>query len=391
MSHSITIQWNASSGPISGYNIRRGTAAGNETSTPINASLITGTTYTDTTVYPGQVYSYEITAVYNGVESADSLSVVSTAVPFTPVPAAVTAAVNFGAASSFGILGATTVTNVPGTATTITGDVGVSPGTSITGFVTPASISGVFHNGDFVSAAAQGAALNVFNQCMALTPTTILGIADIGGHVYTSGIYSASSSLAITGVLVLDAQGNANATWFFQIPTTLTTAASNSYVVLLNGAQANNVFWLVGSSATLGTGTFFAGNVIASSSITTGTSAYVDGRLFALNGAVTLNVNEVITFQTGTLTTWTPTTSYVVGAIIFDGSKYQIATTSGVSGTSAPTWNHAAAGTTTDNSVVWTLLNTTGSVVLTYLPPSLPNVPPAPPAAPTGVTITSEM
>jgi type VI secretion system secreted protein VgrG len=148
---------------------------------------------------------------------------------------------------------------------------------------------------------------------------------------------------------------------------------------------------LVGSSATFNTGTFFSGNVIASSSITVDTGAYINGRLFALTGAVTLNDNEVITFQTGALTTWSPTTPYTVGQIVFDGITYQMATTSGTSNSTVPAWNHLTAGTTTDNSVVWTQVSTIGSVVITSLPPSLPNVPPAPPPAPTNVRITSNI
>jgi hypothetical protein len=292
MAHQITITWTASTPPVSGYNIYRGTAHGNESSLSLNSSPITATTYTDNAVFAGQTYSYLVKAVYSGVESVGGIDVTSAPVPFgnSPVP------LDLGAASSFEVLAATTVTNVPATATLAAGDIGVSPGTSMTGFATPASISGVFHAGDFVSAAAQTSAGAAFTAGMALTGGTTT-LADIGSSQLSPGVYTATTSLAITGPVVLDAHGDVNAAWVFQIGSTLTTAANNSYVILLGGAQAANVFWLVGSSATLGTNTVFAGNIIAQVSITATTGALINGRLLARTGAVTLDTNEIIMFQ----------------------------------------------------------------------------------------------
>jgi len=289
--HEITVQWDPSPAPVSGYNVYRGTSSGNESKTPINTSLVTTTSFLDNTVYPGVIYFYEITAVLNGVESLDSVQVTSTPVPFNPAPANV----DLGLALSFSVLGASTVTNVPGSATRINGDVGVSPGTSITGFGAPTTVGGVFHPGDFVSAAAQGALTAAFNDAMSRTGAITL-TGDVGGQTLLPGVYTSASSLGITGNLVLDAQGDPNAVWIFQIGSTLTTATTNSAVVLVGGAEAANVYWAVGSSATLGIGTAIAGNIMAEVSITANTGASVNGRLLARTGAITLDGNGVIVY-----------------------------------------------------------------------------------------------
>jgi|ERR1019366_3063344 hypothetical protein len=386
MAHQITISWTASPGPISGYNVRRGTAAGNEAATPLNSTPIVNTFYTDNTVFVGQVYSYEVTAVLNGIESAESVGILSVPVPFATSPLAL----DFGAAASFAVLGASTVTNVPGSPTVVSGDVGVSPGTSITGFGAPASIAGVFHSGDFVAAAAQTAALTAFNAGMALPDGyTLLG--DIGALTLAPGVYMSSSSLGITGPLVLDARGNPNAVWVFQVGSTLTTASSNSSVVLVGGAQADNVFWLVGSSATLNSNTSFAGNIIATASITVANNVSMNGRLIALTGAVTMNNDSVVLFLTGTLALYGNGTAFSLGQIVFDGQGYQEVVVAGTSGATGPTWSHVTGVNTIDGSVTWTSLNAIGDIViLTTLPPSIPNTPPAPPAAPLGLHISSE-
>jgi hypothetical protein len=317
MAHQITIAWDASPGPVSGYNIYRGTSSHNEASAPLNGiTPVVGTTFTDNTVLAGKVYYYEITAVLNGVESLDSLEVVSTAVPFPGAPSVLSgfdsslagrAAIPASPGSpavpanpagillSFGVLAGSTITNVPGSNTAVNGDVGTSPGTSITGFGAPAGIGGVFHPGDFVSAAAESALAVAFADGMARTGAVTL-TGDIGGQTLAPGVYSSASSLAITGTLTLDAKGDPNAVWVFQIGSTLTTAASNSAVVMVGGGDAGNVFWLVGSSATLGIATTFQGNILAQASITANTGAAIDGRLLAMTGAVTLDGNQVMVF-----------------------------------------------------------------------------------------------
>lgn len=388
MVNQIVISWNASPGPISGYNVRRGTAPGNEGATPLNAVPIVGTTYTDNSVYPGVSYSYEVTAVLNGVESAESLAIFTPPVPFAPSPASLDGYLD--GAASFGILAASTVTNVPGTATVISGDVGVSPGTSITGFVSPASISGVFHAGDFVSAAAQNSVLVAFNQGNALAGTTVP--ADLGGLTFGPGVYKNASSVEITGGLVLDGGGDPNAVWIFQIGSTLTTAATNSSVVLVGGAQANNVFWLVGSSATLNTGTSFAGNILATASISVGASVSINGRLLAMTGAVTLNDDSVVLFANSALEIYGSLKSFSLGDIVFDcvSQTYQQVVVGGISGATPPTFLVPPGSITHDGTVTWMSLDPPLITIISNLPPSPPNVPPAPPAAPTGLMLVSE-
>jgi hypothetical protein len=295
MTHQITLTWGAATPPVDGYNLYRGTAHGNEVGPPLNGNtLITGLTYTDFAVFPGQIYSYAVRASYQGVESLSSIDIVSAPVPFPPSPTPLT----FTAASSFGVLAGSTVTNT-GT-THIAGDVGVSPGTSITGMGAPSYISGIFHFNDFVAQAAETSLSNAIAAGQALSGATTIP-ADIGGSTIAPGLYNNASSVAITGDLILDAGGNPNAVWIFQIGSTLTTAANNSAVILAGGAQACNVFWIVGSSATLGVSTSFAGNILAVASITVNTSAVVNGRLLAKTGAVTLAGNSIVTFLACTL------------------------------------------------------------------------------------------
>jgi|SRR5580692_11454132 hypothetical protein len=213
--------------------------------------------------------------------------------PTCPPPSG---AIALGSACSFGILAGSTVTNVAGTATTVSGDVGVWPGTAITGFGSPASITGAFHAGDTVAMTAQGDLTTAYNNAAGAAGGAILS-ADIGGQTLPPGVYkttSAQPSLGITGNLTLDGQGNPNAVWIFQIVSTLTTAPTNSQVILINGANSHNVFWQVGSSATLGTTTSFTGTIMAQASITLTTGATLHGRALARTAAVTLDTNTVV-------------------------------------------------------------------------------------------------
>jgi len=205
-------------------------------------------------------------------------------------------AIALGSACSFGILAGSTVTNVAGTATTVSGDVGVSPGTAITGFGAPASITGAFHSNDSVAQTAQLDLTTAYNNAAGAAGGAVL-TADIGGQTLPPGVYkttSAQPSLGITGNLTLDGKGDPNAVWIFQIVSTLTTASTNSQVILINGASSHNVFWQVGSSATLGTTTTFAGTIMAQASITLTTGATLNGRALARTGAVTLDTNTVV-------------------------------------------------------------------------------------------------
>lgn len=196
-----------------------------------------------------------------------------------------------GVAASFAVLGGSTVTNTGGTV--VNGDLGVWPGLAITGF--PPGIvvpPGTTHAGDAVAQQAQSDVTTAYNALAGQACNTDLTGQDLGGLTLTPGVYCFSSSAQLTGALVLDAQGNANAVWVFKIGSSLTTA-SNSSVVFINGGQSCNMFWQVGSSATLGTTTAFAGNILALQSITLNTGASLDGRALARNGAVTMDTNTV--------------------------------------------------------------------------------------------------
>lgn len=198
---------------------------------------------------------------------------------------------SLGTAASFGVLAGSTVTNTGNSV--IAGDLGVSPGTAVVGFppgiVTPPA---TIHAADAVAAQAQVDLTTAYNA-IAGTPTLVdLTGQDLGGLTLVPGVYGFTSSAQLTGTLTLDAQGNPNAVFIFKIGSTLTTATGSS-VLVINSGSSCNVFWQVGSSATLGTTTTFAGNILALTSITLDTGASVSGRALARNGAVTLAGNSV--------------------------------------------------------------------------------------------------
>jgi hypothetical protein len=223
--------------------------------------------------------------------------------------------INLGVAAPFGVLGASTVTNTG--FTNVGGDLGLYPGTSVTGFP-PGIFSGTEYIADMVANTAQQAVTAAFVAGNALSGgITISG--DLGGRTLTSGVYTSASTIGVTGTLTLDAQTNPNAYWVFQIGSALTTA-SNAVIALINGASAANVFWLIGSSATLGTGTTFVGNILAQASITANTGANVTGRLLAQTAAVTLDDNQITiptssgaAFAAGGDLSGTNTTQNVIG------------------------------------------------------------------------------
>jgi ice-binding like protein len=195
-----------------------------------------------------------------------------------------------GTATSFAVLAGTTVTNTG--PSIISGDLGVSPGSAITGFPPGVVINGTVHAADAAAAQAQIDLTTGYNDAAGQAPDFDVTGVDLGGLNLTPGVYNATSSLGLTGTLTLDAQGNPNAVFIFQAGSTLTTASAST-VNLIGGAQACNVFWQVGSSATLGTGTSFVGSILALTSITVTTGTTVAGRTLARNGAVTLETNAI--------------------------------------------------------------------------------------------------
>jgi type VI secretion system secreted protein VgrG len=219
-------------------------------------------------------------------------------------------AVLLGSASTFSVLAATTSTNAAtaagSTPTHLSGDLGVYPGTSLTGFAAvdsgPGIVDGVVDASPYSrSATAQSDAVTAYLDAQRRASTILSGSTfQLGGHTYSPGVYSAGSSMGITGTLTLDGGGDPNAVFIFQAGSTLVTAAGSpstpaSTIALTNGTQAANVFWQVGSSATLGTYSSFSGTILALTSITATTGASIDGRLIALNAAVTLDSNNIAT------------------------------------------------------------------------------------------------
>lgn len=195
-----------------------------------------------------------------------------------------------GAAASYAVLGAETVTNTG--PTTVDGDLGVYPGTSVTNFPPGLVTGGTIHAGDSHAMAAQAAVTTAYDALAAEPCTEDLTGQDLGGLTLTEGVYCFSSSAQLTGILTLDAEGSADAVFIFKMVSTLTTA-SNSSVLVTNGSTGCNVFWQVGSSAVIGTGTVFVGNILALTSISLETAANVSGRALARTGAVTMDTNHV--------------------------------------------------------------------------------------------------
>jgi hypothetical protein len=230
---------------------------------------------------------------------------------FAAVPTAAQAAqVDLGTVGPFVVLGGQEVTNTG--PSVLNGDLGVAPGTSLPGFGSPAVVNGATHNNDGVANQAQADLTTAYNVAAGQTPATDLTGQNLGGLILPAGNYKYTSSAFLTGTLTLDAANDPNAQFVIQIGSDLTTASA-SEVELIRGASPCNVFWQVGSSATLGTTTAFQGNLMALTSISLNDGASVTGRVLARNGTVSLINNVLDGSRCGTSTSppssgTTPTT-----------------------------------------------------------------------------------
>ena len=260
--------------------------------------------------------------------------------------------IGLGTATSYAVLAHSTVTNTG--PSVITGDVGLSPGTSATG-LTAATISGSTEVATSAALGAQGDLTTAFNQAAGESSTGAI-TGDLGGQTLTAGVYTSAVGVGLTGALTLNGQGNPDAVFIFQVGSTLTTASSSS-VVLENGAQACHVFWQVGSSATLGTSSALVGTVMAQASISLTTNASLEGRVLARTGAVTLDSNVIhIPVCSGATSTTSTTVAGTTGA----------AGTTGVTGTTGTTGATGATGATGTTG-------TTGAATTTVTTPVTPN------------------
>jgi LPXTG-motif cell wall-anchored protein len=206
------------------------------------------------------------------------------------VPANAATPSDLGTATSFAVLAGTTVTNTG--SSTISGDLGVSPGSAATGFPPGIMTTGRIHVTDIPAASAQASLLTAYNDADTRTPpTNVTPFTDLAGMTLPAGIY-AGGALSNSGTVTLDGLGDTSSVWIFQASSTLITAPSSD-IELINGANPCNVFWQVDSSATLGTGSTFFGTIMALTSISANTGATVEGRLLARNGAVTLQGNTI--------------------------------------------------------------------------------------------------
>ena len=199
---------------------------------------------------------------------------------------------SLGSAENFAVLGASTVTNTG--ASQITSNVGVSPGSAITGFPPGIITNGGLHAADAMATQAHADLATAYNAFVGLesSPANNLSGTDLGGRTLTPGVYRYNTSATSDGALTFDAQNDPTARFVIQVGTTLITS-SNSSVILANGAKARNIYFQVGTSATLGSGSSFIGNLLAYAAITTVSGTTVTGRLLALTEAVTLDTNNV--------------------------------------------------------------------------------------------------
>ncbi|MEV0036833.1 ice-binding family protein [Streptomyces sp. NPDC050804] len=305
----VTVPAAASAGPVGVTVTTRGGVAGGVIYTYLDSPSVTGVTLDsgsvdggDLVVITGTAFSYTSGVTFDGtpalsfrVASDTEIDAVVPAGALGPADVSVTTLGGTTTATDaytylglFAVLGGASVSNTG--LSNVTGDLGVSPGASITGFP-PGQVDGSIHNSDTVAAAGHADLITTYNDAVGRIPDA--GISgDLGSLTLLPGVYNATSSIGLTGTLTLDAQGDRNAVWVFQIGSPLTTATASN-VLLVNGATARNVIWQVGSSATLGTDSDFAGRVLAQISITVNAGVTVNGQVLAIDGSVTLDTDTI--------------------------------------------------------------------------------------------------
>ena len=246
--------------------------------------------------------------------------------------AAAGAQVDLGTVAAYSVLGGQTVTNTG--PSRLSDDLGVSPGTAITGFP-PGRTAGATHAADAPAKQAQSDLTIAYDDAAGRAKTASVA-GDLVGRTLTGGVYKSTGPLSLSGTLTLDAQGDPNAVFIFQVASTLITASA-SYVNMINGAQACNVFWQVGSSATLGTASVFRGSILALTSISVTTGTVVQGRALARNGAVTLDNDTFTPATCGTTVEATPSTTTVSVTPSTTTTGGTTTATAAVTGAGAPT------------------------------------------------------
>ncbi|MDJ0382493.1 ice-binding family protein [Streptomyces sp. G-G2] len=274
------------------------------------------------------------------IASVLAAAVAAAVVAVTPTTAhAIGTPVPLGTAASFAILAGSTITNTG--PSVVTGDIGVHPGSAITGFRPPASepgtVNGVQHRADVVAQGAKDDLVAAYDQAAGQVVDGALS-AGIANITLSPGVHHAAIGLGLTGDLTLDAAGDPNAVWVFQVPESLTTASA-SRVLLTNGASPCNVYWQIGASATLGSGSKFVGTIMALTSITVNDSVTIDGRTLARNGQVSL-INDVI--NRGNCATGT--SGGTTGGLVTGGAV--AGTTTGGTGTGGTTTGGTGTGGT---------------------------------------------